>query len=578
MEMVKFKIDGIELEVPKGTTVLEAARKIGIEIPTLCYLKDVNNPASCRACLVEVGPRLIASCALVAENNMDVKTNTQKVRDARKTVVELLLSNHKRECTTCIRSENCELQKLAKELNIRDIKYEGERTKGIIDDSSTSVVRDQEKCILCGRCISTCGNVQTVHAIGWARRGFATNVTPAYDRALSETVCVNCGQCIIACPVGALHEKENIKDVWKALNDKEKYVVVQTAPAVRVAIGEEFGLPMGTRVTGKMAAALRKLGFDKVFDTDFAADLTIMEEGTELLKRLNTGKNLPLMTSCCPGWVKFVEHQYPDMTDNLSTCKSPHQMEGALIKSYFAQKMGIDAKNIVVVSIMPCVAKKFEENREELSCDGLADVDYVLTTRELAQMIKEAGIDFINLSDEEFDNPFGESTGAGVIFGATGGVAEAALRTIFELLSGKELETVDYTAVRGVEDIKEAVIELPDGRKINAAVAHGLSNARKVLEMVRSGEKHFDFIEVMACPGGCVNGGGQPIVNAKVKEKVDVRLERAKGIYSEDKDLPLRKSHKNPYIKKLYDEFLKEPNSEVSHKYLHTHYVKRDRF
>ncbi|MCX7884476.1 MAG: [FeFe] hydrogenase, group A, partial [Caloramator sp.] len=391
-------------------------------------------------------------------------------------------------------------------------------------------------------------------------------------------VCVNCGQCIVACPVGALHEKENIKDVWKALNDKEKYVVVQTAPAVRVAIGEEFGLPMGSRVTGKMAAALRKLGFDKVFDTDFAADLTIMEEGTELLKRLETGKNLPLMTSCCPGWVKFVEHQYPDMINNLSTCKSPHQMEGALIKSYFAQKMGIDPKNIVVVSIMPCVAKKFEEQREELSCDGLSDVDYVLTTRELAQMIKESGIDFANIAEEEFDNPFGESTGAAVIFGATGGVAEAALRTIFELLSGKELETVDYTIVRGIEDIKEAVIELPDGRKINAAVAHGLSNARKVLEMVKSGEKHFDFIEVMACPGGCVNGGGQPIVNAKIREKVDVRLERAKGIYSEDKELPLRKSHKNPYIKKLYEEFLKEPNSEISHKYLHTHYVKRERF
>ncbi|QCX32497.1 ferredoxin [Caloramator sp. E03] len=578
MEMVKFKIDGIELEVPKGTTVLEAARKIGIEIPTLCYLKDVNNPASCRACLVEVGPRLIASCALVAENNMDVKTNTPKVREARKTVIKLLLSNHKRECTTCIRSENCELQRLAKELNIRDVEYEGERTKGIADYSSTSVVRDQEKCVLCGRCISTCGNIQSVHAIGWARRGFETNVTPAYSRPLADTVCVNCGQCIIACPVGALHEKENIKDVWKALNDKDKYVVVQTAPAVRVAIGEEFGLPMGTRVTGKMAAALRKLGFDKVFDTDFAADLTIMEEGTELLKRLNTGKNLPLMTSCCPGWVKFVEHQYPDMIDNLSTCKSPHQMEGALIKSYFAQKMGIDPKNIVVVSIMPCVAKKFEEQREELSCDGLSDVDYVLTTRELAQMIKEAGIDFVNLSDEEFDNPFGESTGAAVIFGATGGVAEAALRTIFELLAGKELETVDYTAVRGLEDIKEAVIELPDGRKINAAVAHGLSNARKVLEMVKNGEKHFDFIEVMACPGGCVNGGGQPIVNAKVREKIDVRLERAKGIYREDKDLPLRKSHKNPYIKKLYEEFLKEPNSEVSHKYLHTHYVKREKY
>lgn len=578
MEMVKFKIDGIELEVPKGTTVLEAARMIGIEIPTLCYLKDVNNPACCRVCVVEVGPKLIASCALAAENNMDVKTNTQKVREARKTVVELLLSNHKRECTTCIRSENCELQKISKDLNIRDLRFEGEKTKGKVDDSSTSVVRDQEKCVLCGRCISTCGNVQSVYAIGWARRGFATNVAPSYDRPLLDTVCVNCGQCILACPVGALHEKENIKDVWKALADPDKYVVIQTAPAVRVALGEEFGLPMGTRVTGKMAAALRKLGFKKVFDTDFAADLTIMEEGTELLKRLEKNENLPIMTSCCPGWVKFVEHQYPDMIDNLSTCKSPHQMEGALIKSYFAEKMGIDPAKIVVVSIMPCVAKKFEDQREELSHNGMQDVDYVLTTRELAQMIKEAGIDFVNLKDEEFDNPFGEATGAGVIFGATGGVAEAALRTIFELVAGKELDTVDYKAVRGIENIKEAVIELPDGRKINAAIAHGLGNARKLLDMVKRGEKNYHFIEVMACPGGCVNGGGQPIVDARTKEEVDVRVERAKGIYEEDKNLPIRKSHKNPYIKKLYDEFLKEPNGHLSHELLHTHYVKRERF
>jgi NADH-quinone oxidoreductase subunit G/NADP-reducing hydrogenase subunit HndD len=578
MKTVKLTIDGIVVEVPKGTTVLMAARQIGIDIPTLCHLKGVNQPASCRVCVVEVGPKLIASCALEATDGMVIKTNTPKVRAARKAVVELLLSNHKRECTSCVRSENCELQKLAKDLNIRDIEYVGEVTKGKIDDSSTSIVRDTEKCVLCGRCISTCSIVQTVNAIGWAKRGFNTMVSPAYEKPLSETTCVNCGQCIMACPVGALHEKENISDVWRALMDNDKYVVVQTAPAVRVGLGEEFGLPMGSRVTGKMAAALRKLGFYKVFDTDFAADLTIMEEGTELIKRLTSGEKLPLMTSCCPGWVKFVEHNYPEMMDNLSTCKSPHEMEGALIKSYFAKLMGIDPAKIVVVSIMPCVAKKFENKRSELSNDGLQDVDIVLTTRELAQMIKEAGIDFNSLKDEEFDNPLGESTGAAVIFGATGGVAEAALRTVFEILSGKELDTIDYTAVRGTESIKEADIELPNGKVLKTVVAHGLSNARKVLEMQKSGEKSFDFIEVMACPGGCVAGGGQPIVSAKRLEEVNVKAERARGIYEEDKDLPLRKSHKNPYIKKIYDEFLGEPNGHVAHELLHTHYVKRNKF
>lgn len=578
MEMVKLTIDGQQIEVPQGTTVLEAARQTGVEIPSLCYLKNVNHPANCRVCVVEVGPRLIASCSLVAENGMDVKTNTKKVRDARRMSVELLLSNHKRECTSCLRSENCELQTVATDLNIRDISYEGEKTVAPVDDASWSVVRDPEKCILCGRCISTCSDVQTVHAIGWAGRGFDTRVAPAFDKKLVDSTCINCGQCIMACPVGALHEKESINEVWAALNDPDKMVVVQTAPAIRVGIGEEFGMPIGTRATGKMAAALRKLGFDKVFDTDFAADLTILEEGTELLKRLETGENLPIMTSCCPGWVKFVEHNYPEMIDNLSTCKSPSEMEGALVKAYYHDKFGVDPKKIVNVSIMPCTAKKFSCDRDEMCVQDIPDVDYVLTTRELGRMIKEAGIDFVNLQDEDFDNPFGESTGAAVIFGATGGVAEAALRTIFDITSGVDNENINIEIVRGTEGIKEATVTLADGRTVTAAIAHGLGNARKVVEAQLSGEKNYHFIEVMACDGGCVTGGGQPIVDAKTREKMDVRAVRAKAIYDEDEAKVLRKSHKNPYITKIYEEYLGEPNGHKSHELLHTHYVARSKF
>lgn len=578
METFNITIDGKDVQVERGETVLEAARKIGITIPTLCHLKGVHEPSSCRVCVVEVGPKLIASCTLKAEPGMQIRTNTAKVREARRTVVELLLSDHKRECTSCVRSDNCRLQEVASLLNVRDIPYAGEHSKTTVDLSSPSIVRDAEKCILCGRCVSVCGNVQTVHAIGLSGRGFKTAVGPVYGRALGESVCVNCGQCVMACPVGALAERENIADVWRALADESKFVVVQTAPAIRVALGEEFGMGYGARVTGKMAAALRRLGFDRVFDTNFGADLTIMEEGTELIGRLSSGEKLPLMTSCCPGWVKFVEHNFPDLLGNLSTCKSPHEMEGAVIKSYLAGKLGLDPKSVVVVSIMPCTAKKFESGRDELSRDGLPDVDYVLTTRELARMIKEAGIDFKNLPDEEFDHPMGLGSGAGAIFGATGGVAEAALRTVYEFVSGRTLEKVDFEQVRGLEGIKRSEIELPGGRKVKTAVVHGLGNARRLMEMVRRGEADLDFIEVMACPGGCINGGGQPIVPESCRHDMDIRAVRAKAIYEEDAHLPIRQSHKNPYIKQLYEEFLGEPNGHLAHELLHTTYVERSRF
>ncbi len=577
MEKINITINNMPIEVEKGLTVLEAAKLAGIHIPTLCHLKDVNNSSSCRVCLVDTGTKLVTSCTLVAEEGMAIQTNTPKVRNARKTVVELILSNHKMECPVCSRNDNCELQAVARDLNIKEVRYQGAKLQAPIDQSSPSIIRDTEKCILCGRCVNTCSEIQTVHAIDFINRGFDTVIAPAYGKMLDESMCINCGQCILACPVGALREKDNTDDVWHELANPNKFVVVQTAPATRVALGEEFGLPIGTNVKGKMVAALRKIGFDKVFDTDFAADLTIMEEGTELIKRLEQGENLPLMTSCCPGWIKFMEHQYPEMLNHLSTCKSPHEMEGALIKSYFAKQMDIDPEKIVVVSIMPCTAKKFESVREELSKEHLQDVDYVLTTRELAQMIKEAGVNFISLEDESFDNPFGEGTGASVIFGATGGVTEAALRTVYELVSGKELADVSFQDVRGLEGVKEATIELPNGPTINTAVIHGLGNARKVLEEIKSGKKDYQFIEVMACPGGCINGGGQPIVKADIRDKIDIKVERSKALYQDDQSLAIRKSHENPEIKKIYEDFLLYPNSHISHELLHTHYMERSR-
>ncbi len=577
MDMVNIKINGIDLQVPQNYTILQAAREAGINIPTLCYLKDINEIGACRMCLVEVkGARgLVTACVYPVNEGMEVFTNTAKVRKARKTVLELTLSNHDRKCLTCVRNQNCELQKLCDDLGVTDIAFQGERTEHAIDSVSASIVRDNNKCVLCRRCIAVCKKVQTVGAIDAQGRGFTTKIGSTFDLSLADTDCVNCGQCIAVCPVGALREKDSIQDVWAAISDESKHVVVQTAPAVRAALGEEFGMEIGSRVTGKMVTALKNLGFDKVFDTDFGADVTIMEEGTELINRIKNGGKLPLITSCSPGWVKFCEHNFPDFLDNLSSAKSPHEMFGAILKSYYAEKMGIDPKDIYVVSVMPCTAKKFEAKRDELSNNGLADVDAVLTTRELAKMIKEAGLEFTKLPDSVFDNPFGDAaTGAAVIFGATGGVMEAALRTVSEVLTGKELEKVDFNAVRGTEGIKEATVTIGD-MDVKVAVAHGLGNARALLEKIRNGEADYHFIEVMGCPGGCVTGGGQPIVSSKTMCEIDLKAARAKALYDEDASLPLRKSHENPYVKALYEEYLGEPCSHKAHELLHTHYVSR---
>ena len=575
--MINLKINGQDVSVPEGYTVLDAAREVGINIPTLCYLKDLNQIGACRMCLVEIkGARALqAACVYPVAEGIEVFTNSEKVRKARKTTLELILSNHERKCLTCIRNRNCELQKLADELGVEDIPFEGENIKYDIDDASESLVRDNNKCILCRRCIAACDN-QEVSVISCVNRGFSTEVAAAFGKDMSEVGCIYCGQCIVACPVGALYEKTHIPKVQAAIDNPEKHVVVQTAPAVRAALGEEFGLPIGTPVTGKMAAALRRLGFDKVFDTDTAADLTIMEEGTEFIQRFTKNEKLPLITSCSPGWVKFCEHYYPEFTENLSTAKSPMEMFAAVIKSYYAEKSGIDKKDIYSVAIMPCTSKKFEASRPELSADGIPDVDASLTTRELARMIKQAGINFAELPDEEFDQPFGEATGAGVIFGTTGGVMEAAIRTVYELLEGKPLDNLNVEAVRGLEDVKEATLTIA-GKDVKVAVVHGTKKAKELLERVKAGE-HYDFIEIMACPGGCIHGGGQPIVDSATKAKVDVKALRAKALYSEDEASTLRKSHENPYIKKLYEEYFGEPCSHKAHELLHTTYTKRSRF
>ena len=574
---ITIKINGMDVTAPAGSTILEAARLAHIEIPTLCYLKDINEIGACRMCVVEVkGARtLVTACVYPINEGMEVWTNTPKVIESRKKTLQLLLSNHRKECLSCVRSGNCELQQLCRDLGVTDEhKYDGEMLESEIDTSAAHMIRDNSKCILCRRCVAVCEKVQGIGVIGANERGFKTYICSAFDMGLGETSCVSCGQCIAVCPTGALREKDYIDEVLAAVADPDKYVCVQTAPSVRAALGEEFGYPMGTDVEGKMAAALRRIGFDKVFDTDFSADLTIMEEAHEFLDRVQNGGVLPMITSCSPGWIKYCEHYFPDMTEHLSSCKSPQQMFGAVLKTYYAEKMGIDPKKIVSVSIMPCTAKKFEIGRPDQSAASVPDVDYALTTRELARMIKRLGIRFNELPDEGFDDPLGESTGAAVIFGATGGVMEAALRTAVETLTGESLPNPEFVDVRGTEGIKEATYNVA-GMDVKVAVASGLGNARKLLERVKSGEAEYHFIEIMGCPGGCVNGGGQPQVSGTVRNTVDVQGIRAKVLYDNDAAKTIRKSHENPSIKKVYEEYFGEPGSHKAHEVLHTTYVKR---
>ncbi|MDR1773249.1 MAG: [FeFe] hydrogenase, group A [Clostridioides sp.] len=579
MSLVTLTINNKEISVEAGTTVLEAAKKLNINIPTLCYLKlhdnkTVNKPGSCRVCVVEVEGRknLAPACSTAVANGMVVKTGTPRVLAARKTVVELLLSDHPQDCLTCRKSLHCELQTLAKDCGITSIEYTGAKSSSLLETKNPALERDTSKCILCRRCVTMCNQVQQVGAIGAKNRGFETNISTPFDCDLDESPCTFCGQCVTVCPTGALMEKDNTSQVLKALADKDKYVIVQTAPAVRAALGEEFGLNEGS-VTGKMVSALRELGFDKVYDTDFAADLTIMEEAHEFIDRFTKGENLPMITSCCPGWVNFIEKHYGEYLNLPSTCKSPQQMWGAIAKTYLAEKLNIPSEKIVVVSIMPCVAKKFEANRNDFINDhNTQDIDLVLTTRELAKFIKNAGIDFAELQDEDFDKVMGESTGAGVIFGASGGVMEAALRTAYEAVTGDTLEKVDFEVARGLQGVKEASIDLK-GTLVNICIVNGLSNAKHLLDNIEEVSKKYQFIEVMACPGGCINGGGQPYSN----DKFNLVEKRKDALYKEDADKPVRKSHENEEIKMLYDEFLGKPNSEKAHHLLHTHYHNRSK-
>lgn len=578
-DLVTLTIDGQKVQAPKGTTILQAAKKAGIDIPTLCFLKEINEVGDCRMCIVEVEGRrgFATSCIQTIEEGMVVHTHSPNVLEARHVILDLIISNHSKDCLTCTRSGNCELQALANKFNISTIEFEGERTKHKIDDVSPSIVRDFNKCILCRRCVSACKKVQKVGAIDCINRGFESCISTAYDKSLNDVNCTNCGQCIQTCPTGALHEKENINDVWPKLKDPDTYVIVQTAPAVRVALGEEFGMPIGINVTGKMVTALKRLGFNKVFDTNTGADFTIMEEANEFIDRFKANDNLPMITSCSPGWVKYIEMNYPELLPHLSSCKSPHEMFGALLKTYYAQKENIDPKNIYVVSVMPCIAKKFERQRTEMQNDGMYDVDAVITTRELSRMIKQANIEFTSLEDTNFDSPMGEATGAAAIFGTTGGVMEAALRTAQDVLTGQDLKKIDFEQVRGEQGIKRATVNIA-GKELKVVAASGLANAQKIMEEIKSGKVDYQFVEIMACPGGCVMGGGQPIKNSKIRSEVDVRKLRADSLYSIDEKSIIRKSHENPVLKKVYEDFLGKPGSEVAHKLLHTKYYKRDKY
>ncbi len=579
-KMINLKINGMDVSVPAGSTILEAARMVGIEIPTLCFMKEMNEIGACRICVVEAnegrGFRIVASCVYPVTEGMEVRTNSVEVQKARKTTLELLLSTHDRKCLSCVRSGKCEFQKLCNDYGVTDeAVFDGDKPVYALDTSAPHMIRDNNKCVLCRRCVAAC-KAQHVAVIGANDRGIDTNISCGFNLGLNDVGCVSSGQCIISCPTGALTEKDDTDKVFEAISDPEKIVIVQTAPAVRAALGEEFGLPIGTGVEGKMVAALRRLGFDKVFDTDVGADLTIMEEGAEFVDRVKNGGVLPMITSCSPGWVKFCEMYHPNMIPNLSSCKSPQQMFGSVIKTYYAEKNGIDPKNIVSVSVMPCTAKKFEILRDDENAAGLPDLDVTITTRELARMIKRARIDFTALPDEQFDSPLGDATGAGVIFGATGGVMEAALRTVAEVLEGKTIDNVDYNAVRGMKSIKEATLNIA-GMDVNICVVSGLEDAHKVLTAVENGEKNYHFIEIMCCPGGCVNGGGQPIQPNAVRQTVDIRGKRAAALYSYDAANTRRKSHESPVIKALYDEYFEKPGSHKAHKILHTSYVDRSK-